>query len=73
MRLDGRGSAFWAFESISEVRELRGRDGGKQFRAIMAPPVRRPSPACACIRACRACMQLTAAPPACHHAPSPRF
>eukprot|EP00892_Ulva_mutabilis_P002877 jgi/Ulvmu1/12590/UM092_0020.1 len=38
MRLDGRGSAFWAFESISEVRELHGRDGGKQFRAIMAPP-----------------------------------
>ena len=40
LRLDGRGSVFWAFESISDVRELKGRDGGKQFRAIMAPPVR---------------------------------
>lgn len=45
LRLDGRGSAFWAFESISEVRELHGRDGGKQFRAIMAPPVRPHLPA----------------------------
>lgn len=52
LRLDGRGSAFWAFESMSEVRELHGRDGGKQFRAIMAPPV--------CPDACTQCDPLHA-------------
>jgi hypothetical protein len=42
LRLDGRGSCFWAFDTVSDVRELGSTDHAVLFKATMAPPVRSP-------------------------------
>lgn len=39
LRLDGRGSCFWAFDTVSDVHELGSTDRAVMFKATMAPPV----------------------------------
>lgn len=40
LRLDGRGSCFWAFDTVSDIRALESTDQAVLFKATMAPPVR---------------------------------
>jgi hypothetical protein len=40
LRLDGRGSCFWAFDTVSDMHALGSTDQAVLFKATMAPPVR---------------------------------
>lgn len=40
LRLDGRGSCFWAFDTVSNIQALKSTDQEVLFKATMAPPVR---------------------------------
>lgn len=44
LRLDGRGSCFWAFDTVSEVLSMGSTDQAVLFKATMAPPVRSSPP-----------------------------
>jgi hypothetical protein len=40
LRLDSRGSCFWAFDTVSDIHSLGSTDQAVLFKATMAPPVR---------------------------------